>query len=147
MEPNTDQNTIEINPELSIPEAELSFQYALSGGPGGQHVNKTASKVLLLFNVAESPSLTEVQRFKIMEALSNRIDKEGVLQVVSQKHRSQRRNREEAVIRFQQFLVEALTEQKERKATRPTRRQRQRRLDDKKKQSERKADRNWKWDG
>lgn len=144
---STEQEHIEINPQLSIPESELSFRFALSGGPGGQHVNKTASKATLLFDVAQSPSLTDEQRAKIMAVLATRIDKEGVLQITAQCHRSQRRNREEAVERFQKFLADALTEQKERKATRPSRRQRQRRLDDKKKKSDRKSQRRWKWDG
>ncbi len=142
----TIEGQIVINSRLSIAEAELRFKFALSGGPGGQHVNKTASKVILMFNVAESPSLNEQQRAQIMMALDSRMDKAGVLQVVSQSHRSQHRNKEEAVERLQQLLAKALEVQKKRRPTKPSRRQKERRLQDKKKRSEQKSQRRWRHD-
>lgn len=138
------ENQITINPNLSIPESELSFRYALSGGPGGQHVNKTESKATLLFDVVQSASLNETQRLRILQVLASRIDKEGVLQITCQIHRSQRQNQQEAILRFQQILAEALVEQKKRRATKPSRATKERRLQQKKFQAERKSQRNWK---
>ncbi|MCB9639996.1 MAG: aminoacyl-tRNA hydrolase [Myxococcales bacterium] len=138
---------IEIQPGLSIPYAELEFRYARSGGPGGQHVNKVESKVLLFFNIASSPSLSDEQRALLLERLHTRLDKEGVLQVTSQQYRSQHRNREEAIVRFQSLLAEALTEQAERKPTKVPRSIVRRRLENKRQQSQRKQDRGWRWDG
>lgn len=140
------EKNILIRDDLWIPEAELSFRYALSGGPGGQHVNKTSSKATLLFDVAHSPSLTEEQRLKILASLAPRIDKDGVLHITSQMHRSQRRNQEETILRLQQLLIEALSEQKERRPTRPSRATKARRLQQKKQQAERKSQRRWNWD-
>lgn len=142
----TAEGQLFINSRLSIPEVEISFKFALSGGPGGQHVNKTESKAILMFNVADSPSLNAEQRAKIMVALDSRIDKAGILQVVAQCHRSQRRNKEEAVERFQRLVAEALVEQKKRRPTKPSRRQKERRLQEKKKHSERKSQRRWRYD-
>jgi ribosome-associated protein len=84
---------IEINRNLSIPEHELSFTTARSGGPGGQHVNKVSSRVTLWFNVAESPSLSAFQKRRIMSRLATRINQRGELRVVAQQHRSQIANR------------------------------------------------------
>ena len=132
---------IEISAELSIPEEELSFQASRSGGPGGQNVNKVATRVTLLFDVAESPSLSDAQRALIRERLATRISNAGVLQVTSQRHRSQARNREETVVRFVELLRWALAERSERRPTRPPRAARERRLQTKKQRSRVKQER------
>lgn len=99
---------------LELPEAELTFTTSRSGGPGGQNVNKVDTRVTLLFDVAGSPSLSEEQRALIRERLSGRINKEGVLRVVSSRHRTQFANREAAQRRFVELLQQALMPDKDR---------------------------------
>ena len=74
-----DSTFLIINSELHLPLAELQYRFARSGGPGGQHVNKTETQVELLFDVAHSPSLTDAQRQRLLTKLKNVIDQEGVL--------------------------------------------------------------------
>ncbi|HUM69064.1 MAG TPA: alternative ribosome rescue aminoacyl-tRNA hydrolase ArfB [Chloroflexota bacterium] len=133
--------TIIINTQLHIPLAEIGFRFSGSSGPGGQHVNKTATKATLLFDVAHSPSLTEEQRAMILEKLANRIDNEGVLQIQAQTARSQLQNRELALARFQTLLAQALRPTRPRKKTRPSRTAVEKRLSQKRKQSEKKRGR------
>jgi ribosome-associated protein len=125
----------------------LEFQYALSGGPGGQHVNKTSSKAMLRFDVEQSPSLNDEQRQSINLALSNRIDKLGILQITSQRFRSQHKNREDTIARFQMLLASALEPENTRYPSTPPKYCREKRLDHKKQLSERKTQRQWKWNG
>ncbi len=123
---------IEINHNLSIPEHELWFTTARSGGPGGQHVNKVNSRVTLWFNVAESPSLSTFQKRRIMSRLATRINQAGEMQVVAQQHRSQLANREDAVERFAALLRDALVQEKPRQKTRIPTAAKRRRVDEKK---------------
>jgi ribosome-associated protein len=127
---------IEINRNLSIPEHELSFTTARSGGPGGQHVNKMSSRVTLWFNVAESPSLSAFQKRRIMSRLATRINQRGELRVVAQQHRSQIANREAAVERFVALLRDALVQEKPRQKTTVTAAAKRRRVDEKKKRGQ-----------
>lgn len=122
---------IEIVPGLAVPDAELAFAASRSGGPGGQNVNKVATKVTLTFDVASSPSLTDAQRSRILVRLVTRISKDGVLHVVSQRHRTQGANRTAALERFVELLREALAEEVPRVPTRPSRAARQRRVAEK----------------
>lgn len=140
-----DERLIPINDLVQIPVAELSFRFSTSSGPGGQHVNKTATKVTLLFDVANSPSLSEEVRARLLQKLGNRMDKEGVLQLQVQSSRSQHRNRDTAVSLFQQLLAEALKKQKKRRRTRPSLAAQERRLAEKKKRGERKRNRGKDW--
>jgi ribosome-associated protein len=127
---------IEINRNLSIPEHELSFTTARSGGPGGQHVNKVSSRVTLWFNVAESPTLSAFQKRRIMSRLATRINQRGELRVVAQQHRSQIANREAAVERFVALLRGALVQEKPRQKTTVTAAAKRRRVDEKKKRGQ-----------
>ena len=136
-----DENAVRITDTVSIPMSELSFRFARSSGPGGQHVNRSATQVELLFDVAGSPSLNESQRQRVLRKLKSRIDQEGVLHLVSQETRSQLRNREEAVERFQELMRDALRVPKSRRPTRPTRTARERRLGEKRRRGETKRDR------
>ena len=101
---------------LDVPEAELTFTTSRSSGPGGQNVNKVNTRVTLLWSVDESPSLSEEQRERLRLTLPGRISREGVLRVVSQRHRTQFANREAAVERFAGLLRQALAEAPERVA-------------------------------
>lgn len=140
-----DERLVPINEALQIPVAELSFRFSTSSGPGGQHVNKNATKATLLFDVAHSPSLSEAVRERLLKKLANRIDKEGVLQLQVQSSRSQHRNRDTAVSLFQQLLAEALKKQKKRRHTKPSAAAKEKRLSEKKLRSERKRERGQQW--
>jgi ribosome-associated protein len=131
-----DDSLLIINNQVSIPLAELSFRFSRSSGPGGQHVQKSSTRVELLFDVANSPSLSESQRARVLERLSGYIDSAGVLRLVAQSERSQLRNREEAVTRFQTLMRRALKRRKRRKPTRPTAASKERRLREKRRRSE-----------
>ncbi|MHB9132598.1 MAG: alternative ribosome rescue aminoacyl-tRNA hydrolase ArfB [Armatimonadota bacterium] len=131
-----DGSLIEITPTLALPRTEVQFRTSRSSGPGGQHVNKVETRVELLFDVANSPSLTDEQKMRIYDALSTRIDDSGVLHVTSERYRSQFKNREDAVERFAALLEHALRPRKSRQPTRVPRRAREARLQDKRQRSE-----------
>ena len=123
-----DDDILRISNEVSIPRSEPSFRFSRSSGPGGQHVQKSSTRVELLFDVVHSPSLSDPQRARVMDRLSGYIDTAGVLHLFSQSERSQWRNREETVERFQILMRKALQRRKKRKATRPSAASRERRL-------------------
>jgi ribosome-associated protein len=135
------QKKMNINDEISIGEDELSFTFSRSSKPGGQNVNKISSRVTLLFDVANSPSLSEQNKHQIMTRLKTRINKEGMLRVVSQRHRHQAANREVAVERFIELLRETLKPVKARKKTRISLPAQKRRLKEKKHRSRLKQER------
>ena len=117
MPPDTD---IQITETVAIPPTELHFQFSRSSGPGGQHVNRTASQVELSFDVLGSPSLNEAQRARVLSKLKSYIDTRGTLHLTSQTTRSQHRNRAEVVERFTLLLQRALHVPKRRIPTRPS---------------------------
>src|SRR5262245_49191924 len=127
--------TIEITPALTIPWRELAFHATSAGGAGGQHVNRTASRVELRWNVVESPSLSDAQRTLLLSRLKKRLDRTGRIRVVSDERRSQRLNKDAAVERFVKLVASALHVARPRKATRPTRSSVERRLDTKKRRA------------
>jgi ribosome-associated protein len=130
---------IRINDELSIPDSEISFTFSRSSGPGGQNVNKLNTRATLLFDVAGSPSLDDRQRERIMSRLSTRITREGILRVVSQKHRTQKMNRDAATERFAELLGTALERRRPRRKTGVPRGVKKKRLEDKRRRSRLKA--------
>jgi ribosome-associated protein len=136
---------IEINRQLTIPTSELSFRFSTSSGPGGQHANKSETRVTLLFDVAQSPSLNEAERSLLQQRLGSHLDKQGMLQISVQDSRSQHQNRETAVTRFQSLLAAALTPRKKRRKTRPSRAAQEKRLQAKKQRSQRKQERSRDW--
>jgi ribosome-associated protein len=131
-----DDDRLRISDELTIPLAELSFRFSRSSGPGGQHVQKSSTRVELLFDVTNSPSLTEAQRAQVLERLAAHLDSMGVLHLVSQSERSQLRNREEVIARFESLLRQALRRRKRRRSTRPTATSQERRLRKKRQRSQ-----------
>jgi ribosome-associated protein len=136
-----DDSTLRITPTIAIPLAELTFRASRSGGPGGQHVNTSSTRVELWWDAAQSPSLSVEERARVRLRLANRLTEDGQLRIVSGATRSQARNRALAIKRFQEALARALTVPKRRKPTRPSRGIKERRLAEKRKQSERKRER------
>lgn len=124
---------IRINNQVQIDSNELTFRTSRSGGPGGQHVNRTESRVEVLFDVRNSPSLRPWHRARIEERLASRLTNDGVLSVVSQAHRSQHQNKEAAVERLVEILARALVVEPPRKKTKPSRNAKRKRTDSKKK--------------
>jgi ribosome-associated protein len=109
-----------VSPELRIPRDELAFRASKSGGPGGQHVNTSSTRVELLWNVRRSRAVSDEQRRRLVTKLATRLDGEGELRVVASEHRSQSRNREEAEDRLVNLVRRALVVPKVRRPTRPT---------------------------
>lgn len=112
---------LEISPALQIPLAELEYQASRSGGPGGQHVNTSSTRIEVWWDVAGSPSLTPEQRTQLLERLGPRLDSAGRLRLVSSGSRSQLRNREDVTERLRSVVAGALVVRKKRKATKPSR--------------------------
>jgi ribosome-associated protein len=123
---------------------EVSYRTSRSGGAGGQHVNKVSTKVELLFNVNDSSILTERRKSIISEKLSNRISLDGVLALKCDETRSQSANKEIVFERFVNLIKTALTPVKKRRPTKPSRSSVRKRLDSKKKHSEKKSNRKFK---
>jgi ribosome-associated protein len=126
---------------LDVPEGELAFTTSRSSGPGGQNVNKVSTRVTLLWSVDESPSLSAEQRDLLHQRLPGRINREGVLRVVSQRHRTQLANREAVVQRFVDLVREALTEAPERIAVAVPRGLNEKRLEEKRRRGRLKRER------
>ena len=102
---------IPIDDNLAIPDEEVTYATSRSGGPGGQNVNKLETRVTLRFDLAGSGALSEEQKARLRERLATRITRDGILQVTSQRHRSQGANREAAGARFAELLRENLREE------------------------------------
>lgn len=132
---------IKIKDGIVIGEDELSFTFSRSSKPGGQNVNKISSRVTLLFDVANSPSLSAEHKNQIMTLLRTRVNKKGVLRIVSQRHRSQAANREAAIERFVELLQESLKPVKSRKKIRISLAAKKRLLNGKKRRSRLKQER------
>ncbi len=129
-------STLRINDRVAIARSELVYRASRSGGPGGQHVNKSSTRVELTWDVAASPSLSEAHRRRLLKKLANRIDDRGVLRFVEGGSRSQRRNREAVTERLREVVGAALRLPKPRKRTRPPRAAKEARLREKKQRSE-----------
>jgi ribosome-associated protein len=131
----SDGNVLEITPELRIPLSELDYQASRSGGPGGQHVNTSSTRVEVWWDVASSPSLSPEQRARLLERLGPRLDSNGRLRLVSSGSRSQLRNREDVTDRLRSVVADALVVRKKRKATKPSRAAKAARLEAKRRRS------------
>jgi ribosome-associated protein len=119
---------LEVNDTIRIPETEFEWSFVRAGGPGGQNVNKVSSKAVLRWNVTASPSLPERVKARFQAQQRGRITSEGELVLSSQKTRDQDRNREDCLDKLRAMLLEAATEPKVRRPSKPTRGSRERRL-------------------
>ncbi len=118
-----------------IPASELSEQTSLSGGPGGQHANKTQSRITLTWNLRASEALSPALKARLERNLANRLSSAGEIQVHVDTHRSQHRNRDDARQRLTALLIEALKVAKPRRPTKPSRAAKAKRMDSKRKRS------------
>ncbi|KRA16834.1 MULTISPECIES: alternative ribosome rescue aminoacyl-tRNA hydrolase ArfB [unclassified Lysobacter] len=123
------------DPEITIPEQELVERFVRSTGPGGQNVNKVATAVELRFDVAQSPSLPEPVRERLLAKRDRRVTGDGVLVISAQRFRTQERNRDDARERLAAFIESGLHAPKPRIATRPSRASKERRLGAKRERS------------
>jgi len=126
---------VRISDTLEIPDSELSFRYARSSGPGGQNVNKVATKVTLLFPVFESLALSDDQKLRVEQQLGNRISRDGLLHVTSERHRTRSANQRDAIERFIELVAAALRPRKHRRESRVPESSRRRRLEKKRRRS------------
>jgi|SRR6185295_6090032 len=136
-----DGSFLEVSAALRVPLAELDFRASRSGGPGGQHVNTSSTRVEVWWDVAGSPTLSEAQRQRLLARLGSRLDGAGRLRLVSSTSRSQLRNREDVTERLRELVAEALTIPKVRKRTRPSRAAKAARLESKRRRGETKRER------
>ena len=132
----SDDGVLAVNDSVRVPRAELTYRATRSGGPGGQHVNTSSTRVELAWDVGASPSVSEEERARIREKLSNRISGEGLLLLAASEHRSQNRNKEAVTERFVELVRQALVVPAKRKKTRPGKAAREARLRAKKHRSE-----------
>jgi ribosome-associated protein len=135
------ENLLQINEALSIPRSELDVRVSRASGAGGQHVNKTSSRVEIFWNVQASRALSDDQRARLLERLASRLTTEGSIRVVASDMRSQSRNRDLAEERLADMVRRALVIPKKRRPTRPTKASKEARLEGKKRQSHKKRER------
>ncbi len=126
---------IEITPQIALDEAEVSFEFARAGGPGGQHVNKVETAVRLRFDAMNSPSLPEEVRERLVALAKGRLTREGAILIEARRHRSQEKNRRDALDRLVELIRRAAEPPVPRHATKPTRASKERRLTEKKRRS------------
>ena len=136
-----DDGLLEIDSTLSIPLGELTYRASRSGGPGGQHVNTSSTRIEVVWDVAASPSLDDAQRARLLERLATRLDKEGRLRLVSGGTRSQLQNRMDVTERLARVVADGLHVPRPRKRTKPSRAAKAARLDAKRKRAGIKASR------
>jgi ribosome-associated protein len=135
------ENLLQVHDALSIPRSELDVRVSRSSGAGGQHVNKTSSRVEIFWSIRGSRALSDDQRARLMERLASRLTTDGSIRVVASDNRSQSRNRDLAEERLAEMVRRALVVPKKRRATRPTKASKEARLEGKKRRSHKKRER------
>lgn len=137
----TDDGRLYVNARVAIPAAELTVRASRAGGPGGQHVNTSSTRVEVTWQVSASTALSPEARERLLAVLASRLDSTGTLRVVAADTRSQSQNRTLATERLAALVRQALVIPKARRATKPTRGSKEARLDTKKRRSAQKRDR------
>lgn len=132
---------IDVSPGVRIPATELMVSAISGGGPGGQHVNKSATRIVVQWNVRRTRALRDDQRERVLLKLASRLDTDGCIRIVAGEYRSQLQNRRAAFDRLQQLVARALVVPRVRKATKPTYGSVQERLTSKKQRSNTKQQR------
>lgn len=132
---------LQINDRIEIPKAELQFSFAKSPGPGGQNVNKLNTKAILRWRIRESQAISAAQKARFYQRFGGRVTQDGEVLIVSHEARTQAGNQAACLDRLKAMLLQILTPPKPRKATRPTAGSRRRRLDNKRKTSDKKRSR------
>ena len=135
------EGPIVVTDRVSVPRHELEFRASRAGGPGGQHVNTSSTRIELTWNLERTTALDDATKARVREKLASRLDGEGNVRVVSSEMRSQRQNRERAETRFAELLAKALAVSKPRKKTKPSRASQEKRLQEKKARGEKKKNR------
>ena len=130
-----------VNESVAIPKSELDVRVSRSSGAGGQHVNKTSSRVEIFWNISASRAISEDERSRLLAKLASKLTSEGSIRVVASDMRSQSRNRELAEERLADLVRRALTIPRKRRPTRPTRASKEARLEEKKRHASKKRDR------
>lgn len=123
--------SLEITPQLSIPDTDLSLAFVRASGPGGQNVNKVSSAVQLRFDLAGTPVLSDAVKSRLRALAGRRVTDDGAILIIARNQRSQDHNRREALERLAELIRKALIAPKVRKATKPTRASREKRLETK----------------
>jgi ribosome-associated protein len=136
-----DPDSLAVTPEISIPRSELTYRATRSGGPGGQHVNTSSTRIELLWDLERSRAVTDEQRERLRAKLAPRLDSDGMVRVVASDRRSQQQNRIAADDRLAALVRHALHVPKKRRKTKPPAAAKERRIKEKKLRSERKRER------
>jgi len=126
---------LRVTDDIAIPDHEITLGFVRSDGPGGQHVNKTATAVQLRFDVRHSPSLPEAVRRRLERLAGRRLTGEGILIIDARSHRSQKQNREEALERLKRLVQAAARPPRPRRPTKPSAASRRRRLEGKRRRA------------
>jgi ribosome-associated protein len=132
------EDALVVDERLAIPRSELVYRASRSGGPGGQHVNTSSTRIELLWKFARSRALDDAARTRLAEKLAARLDAEGNIRVVASDRRSQQQNRAAAEERLAELVRRALTVPKKRKKTKPSRAAKEKRLAEKRHRADRK---------
>jgi ribosome-associated protein len=132
---------IRVTPHIDIDESEIDESFVRASGPGGQNVNKLSTAVQLRFDVRRSPSLSGEVRTRLERLAGSRLTRDGVLVIIAQRHRTQARNRDDALERLIELIRQAAVRPVPRRPTRPTKASRERRIEGKKRRGGIKASR------